>query len=198
MVLERKVQERKEVPNQQELGDKSETELKNKNNKRRKEKRRIFKGNLMKIEEDTDKNCFFDYKNISGRDSDYKSKKGKRKNNNKRNRINKKRNIDLIITVIFINLIIPTNNRIENKFSNITLIIKGIGFSNIFYYEYINNNNRPNFIYINGNQNITITHNYYFTEINNTVNLIWNNPIDNCGNMFRECSNIIEIDLSNF
>ena len=91
MVLEKKVQEGKEVPNQQELRDKSETELKNKNNKRRKEKRRIFKGNLMKIEEDTDKNCFFDCKNISGRDSDYKSKKGKRKNNNKRNRINKKR-----------------------------------------------------------------------------------------------------------
>ena len=35
-------------------------------------------------------------------------------------------------------------------------------------------------------------------RIDNTVELIWDNPIDNCYHMFKECSNIIQIDLSHF
>ena len=135
------------------------------------------------------------HKNKSERDSDYKSKKGNRKNKNKINIINIKSIIYLIIAMIFFNSITSNNNMINNAFSNITLIISGSGFRNIFYYEFINNKNRPNAIYINGNQNTTITYKYYFNETNNTVNILWNHSFDNCGNMFKGCSDIIEIDL---
>ena len=184
--LEREIQPRKALPNQPELIGKSELELK------------YTKEDELRIEEDTKNNCFLEHKNKPERDSDYKSKKGNRKNNNKINIINIKRNTYLIITMIFVTLITSNNNMINNGFSNITLIIRGPGFRNIFYYEFINNKNRPNAIYINGNQNTTITYKYYFNETNNTVNILWNHSFDNCGNMFRECSDIIEIDLSNF
>ena len=100
--------------------------------------------------------------------------------------------------MIFFNLIIPNNNIIEYKFSNITLKIQGPGFSNILGASNVFSNvYYPNIIYINGNPNYPITYQYYFNEINNTVNLIWNNSINVCENMFYECSNITEIDLSN-
>ena len=198
MPSEREVQPGKEMINHPELDDNSEAELKNINNKRKEEKRGIFKMDELKIEEDRNKNGFLDYQNKSERDSDYKSKKGNRKNYTQINRINKKRNTYLIIAMIVFTLKASNNNMIDFQFSNITLKIRGPGFRKILYSSFINNNNRPNIIYINGNQNITITHSYYFNEINNTVNIIWNNSIDNCGNMFKECSDIIEIDLSNF
>ncbi len=86
---------------------------------------------------------------------------------------------------------------IENKYLNITLKINGTGYQSIFYPSFITKY-RPNCIYINGIQNYTITHIYYFNELNNIVNAILDNPIDSCNNTFRDCSNIIEIDLSNF
>ena len=111
------------------------------------------------------KNGFIDYKNISGKDSNYKGKKGNNKkdnkNNNKRNRISKKENTYLIITLIFFNLIISNNNIIENNFSDITLKVKGPGFSYILHPNFFNNH-KPDIVYINGNQNSTITNIYYF------------------------------------
>ena len=100
--------------------------------------------------------------------------------------------------MIFFNLIISNNNNIEYKFSNITLKIKGRGFQNILSWDFFKDYYPPDYIYINGIQNLTITYRYYFKEINNSVNLIWNNSIDNCYRMFFSCSNIIEIDLSYF
>ena len=44
--------------------------------------------------------------------------------------------------MIFFTLIVQNNNMIEFKFSNITLIIRGPGFSNILYSSFINNRNR--------------------------------------------------------
>ena len=110
----------KKGPNQPELEVKSEAKLKNTNNKRKEGKRReektIKRGNPL-IEVDKDKNGFLDYKDISGKNSNYKGKKGNTKkdniNDNKRNRINKKKNTYLIITLIFFNLIISNNNIIE-------------------------------------------------------------------------------------
>ena len=83
--------------------------------------------------------------------------------------------------MIFFNLIISNNNMIEYKFSNITLKIRGPGFSDILYESYIINYYPPDIIYINGiNQNSAITFRYYFNETNNIVKLVWNNPLDNC------------------
>ena len=166
----------------------------------KKEKRAIIKRNDQKNLMNINKNAFLEFKNIFGK---YLSNKDKKenikkycKNNNKKNRINIRKNTYIII-IIFFNLISQNNNMIEYKFSNITLKIQGPGFSNILSRDF-NEYDYPDIIYINGNQNFTITNRYYFNEENNTVNLIWNKSIDNCEYMFRQCSNITEIDLSNF
>ena len=119
------------------------------------------------------------------------------KKNNNRYRINTKKNTYLIITIILFNFMIPKNMIEFNQ--NITLKIRGPGFSDVlgptdlFYSIY-----HPNCTYINGIRNNTITNRYYFNNINNTVKLIWDNSITKCSGMFKGCSNITEIDLSNF
>ena len=166
------------------------------------EKRRIIKGEAPRIEEDKNKNGFLDYKNIPRKVSIYKGIKGNikkyNKNDNKRNIINKKKNIYLIIAMIIFNLITPSNNMIEYKASNVILKIQGPGFRDVLSSNFFNNVYKPDIIYINGIRNFTISNRYYFNQINNTANLIWNDPIDNCVTMFRGCSDIIEMDLSNF
>ena len=110
-----------------------------------------------------------------------------------------------IIIYIIINsctILLSNNNNFlfESKFSNITLKIKGIGNKNILgtNTNNFNKNYYPNLIYINGKQNFTITNKYYFDKDDNYIDLIWNNTIDSCYFMFYKCSDIIEIDLSNF
>ena len=98
--------------------------------------------------------------------------------------------------MIFFKIILSNNNNIEYKFSNITLKIQP-GYNKILSSEF-SRCYYPDIIYINGKQNITITNQYYFNEINKKANLIWNNSIDNCEKMFKECFSIIEIDLSDF
>ena len=102
---------------------------------------------------------------------------------------------DLIM--IFFNLIIPNNNMIKYKTSEIILKIQGTGYQNILS-SFFSTSSYPNNIYINGIEKNSINYNYYFDEINNTVKLVWDEPIDNCNSMFKECLNIIEIDLSKF
>ena len=196
------VQSGKEEINQQELEDKSEHEPKIekiREVRRIEEKIKIIKREAPLIEKDINKNDFLDYKNISGKDSIYKRINGNTKKynkNNKRSIINKIINIYLIILMIFFNLIIPSNNKIEYKLSSITLKIKGTGYI-IILYSPIFESLRPNQLLINGVQK-TPEYRYNFEEIDNTVILIWNNPIDSCDHMFYGSSNIIEIDLSNF
>ena len=197
MTSEIDVQSLKEGINLPELEVKFEVELKN-----REKKRKIIKDDTRGIEGNIIKNSFLDFKNISGKDSNYKGKKGNmkkyQKNNYKINIINNKKNIFMItIIMIFFNLLSQSYNKIEYKFSNVSLKIRGPGNEYILS-PHFNSNNYPNIIYINENQNFTITNRYYFNEINNTVNLIWNNSIDSSYRMFQGCSNIIEIDLSNF
>ena len=199
---EKDIKLKKEEINQLELEEKSETKFKNINHKR-KEKIRKFKNYKMNeqiIQMNMNKIGFQEYKNILRKDLNDKGNKVNIKkyyiNNDNEHQINIKKNIYIII-MIFFNLIIPNNNTIEYKFSNITLKIHSSGFNNILSSKF-NNIYYPDIIYINGNPIYTITYQYYFNETNNTINLIWNNSIDNCEYMFSECSNISEIDLSNF
>ena len=98
----------------------------------------------------------------------------------------------------FFNLIISNKNIIEYRTSSITLKIKGKGNKNIFS-SYFDSRYYPDIIDINGVQQTPNTYTYYCgLDNNNIVKLIWNNAIDNCQSMFRECLDIIEIDLSNF
>ena len=198
---ERVVQSGKQQTNQPKLEDKPKIKLKNTNNKRREEKTKFIKRDATQIEEDIDKNEFLNCKNISAKDLNYKGRnlniKKCNKNNKKRDRINIKNNTYLIITMILFHIMIPNNYVIAYRFSNVTLTIKGPGFSDIlssnFSREY-----HQNITYINGIKNSTITNRYYFNEINNTVVLTWNNPINNCYEMFCDCKNITKIDLSDF
>ena len=57
----------------------------------------------------------------------------------------------------------------------------------------------PYEIYINGNNMSLIQKGYNFEQTDNYVTLIFNdNLVNDCDNMFKECSNIMEIDLSGF
>ena len=76
---------------------------------------------------------------------------------------------------------------------NITWKINGIGSSKIY------NGLKPSQVYINGNKLTNINDKYYyFNQTENYVQLIWNYDILSCSDLFRGCSNITEIDLSNF
>ena len=81
---------------------------------------------------------------------------------------------------------------IENTYSSITLKIKGIGYKKIF------NNYNPNTIYINGLKQKQVNYTYYLNQTESFIELIWNNAIERTNSMFFNCTNITEIDLSNF
>ena len=91
------------------------------------------------------------------------------------------------------------------QYSKISLKVKGEGYNTILgtdsNIDTNNNFNGMNFlieIKINGKTEATKKKMYYFNELDNSVDLIWNDNIDNCDNMFYECENITEIDLSGF
>jgi len=87
--------------------------------------------------------------------------------------------IKLIIVLLMIQSLYNKNiPLLKYNFSNITLKIKGIGYNNILcskeddftpsYY--------PNLIYINEIKQDSINYSYYFTQEENIVKLIWNDP----------------------
>ena len=82
------------------------------------------------------------------------------------------------------------------KSANITLVINGIGEKNIFSHEC--NGTYPNEIYINDINQTSITYKYIFNQTNNIIELLWNHNNIDCGYMFKGCSGLNEIDLSNF
>ena len=88
---------------------------------------------------------------------------------------------------------------IEYKSYNITLKIKGIGTKNIFS-SHINFTSEyyPNEVYINEYKTNNVTYCYYLNETDNVIGLIWYDLISSCDHMFYGCSDITEIDLSNF
>ena len=77
---------------------------------------------------------------------------------------------NIIKLILMINLIIQKSisnksNLLEYNFSNITLKIKGIGYRNILGNVngcQFNISNYPNEVYINGDKQNLITHEYYF------------------------------------
>ena len=112
-----------------------------------------------------------------------------------------------LIKFILITLLsqIKSNNIIYDSFNliyfnTITLKIKGIGESNIFCNEKDYNFTGIDYlqeIYINGIKK-NLSYSYYFNQTENIVKLIWNDNLDDFSYMFRGCSNITEINLSNF
>ena len=128
-----------------------------------------------------------------------------RKYNIKQNNITKN---DLILTfitliksIILINLLYKAKSTILNQClslnSKITLKVKGIGENKIlgnYFNDYIDS------IYINENRQETISQQYNFDQNENSVEIIFkdNNNLNNLNNMFSQCTNITEMDLSQF
>ena len=110
--------------------------------------------------------------------------------------------INLLILFNIFKTSLPNNKlcMLESYFGNITLKVKGIGYSNIFgvISGSFSTSNYPELIYINGEPQSPITYNYNMPYKINYVELIWSNTISDCQNMFRDCSNITEIDIHNF
>ena len=134
------------------------------------------------------------------------------KNNNKiKNGVHLKFNEIIIIKlIILINIFQSINNNKYRKFetynfANITLKVKGIGFSNIFSPGdsicpdcYFDSQYFPDEVLINGRKQDIVNYSFYFDKSENTVELKWNNNNINCGYMFRYCINITDFDFSNF
>ena len=104
--------------------------------------------------------------------------------------------------MISLTQIVLSNNKlasINSKFSNITFKINRTGTSYVSCYtDFFRKNLYPDIIYLKGDNQSIIKYNYDFNRTDNLVQLIWYNHIDNCGSLFRVCSNITEIDLSYF
>ena len=102
--------------------------------------------------------------------------------------------------VIGLNIQILSNNEfniIQSKNSFIRLKIIGSGTKNIFYSGFVSQY-YPSEVYINGYKQNKITFNYNLNQTNNIIELRWNNNIISCEYMFYGCSDISDIDLSNF
>ena len=122
-----------------------------------------------------------------------------------RNKISRRYLTLIIIFLIIITLFIGSlpSNIIEsffiNSFSNITLKIRGTGNNNVFSSDInFEQSSYPNIIYINDERQDVIKSIYIFNQTENYIILIWNSTFRFCSYMFYECSNITEMDLSNF
>ena len=102
--------------------------------------------------------------------------------------------IKLLIIINLFYLSLPNNNHllIKNNFSN------GSGFKGIYSNsQYFFQNFQPDEVYINGNKEYASSYSYLNQE-NNLVKLVWYIPINDSMRMFDGCSDIIEINLTNF
>ena len=114
------------------------------------------------------------------------------------------------IIKIILNFLIMTNSIktlsttslcMSSHFSKIYLKVNGTGIKNILGYteEFkFDPNFFPNEIHINGERQDNITYFYNFNQTDNFVELIWNNSVTNCRNMFRRCTDIYEFNFSEF
>ena len=104
----------------------------------------------------------------------------------------------ILIIIIFIK---ESSNESEKTIINsfITLIINNKGKNKIFCSDDdFNTNYYPDEIYINGEKTKCVNNTYSLKKDNNIIELKWNRYIKNSKSMFNGCSNITEIDLSNF
>ena len=143
---------------------------------------------------------------------DLKKNQKKMKNKNSQGPMKSKKKFSIRFYMIFIELLIIINlfvkSFLQNKnclfslqFSKITLKIKEKGNRCILGHDtFLNFNIKyfPDVIKINGDSQTQKKRCYDFVKENNYIEMIWNDEIDNCEFMFYACSDIIEINLSNF
>jgi len=110
----------------------------------------------------------------------------------------------LLIINIFILTLSIKKRQIYSKDSFITLKIQKSGTAYIYYdfdhTEYMCSSEPDNVdeIYINGEKQNPIKSNYDFNQENNNIKLVFKKDVQVVGCLFIDCSDINEIDLSNF
>ena len=101
---------------------------------------------------------------------------------------------DLIILFLFsIDFLNVCQNLLIYKYSIITLKVSQNGNQKIFFYG-----TKPTEIYIDDINQSIVNNNSYLLNSTNIVKLIWNNEINICNSMFKECNSIIEMNFTNF
>ena len=106
----------------------------------------------------------------------------------------------LYLIILFLYIIISK----ENYISKVTILIEGKGYQQILsnstdcVYESSNNTKLPDILFINGIKQISINRYMVLDSETNNVTMIWNQPVTNCNNMFKDLINITYIDLSQF
>ena len=130
----------------------------------------------------------------------YKYQKQKSSNYYCKNIINVKK-IILFNFIIILMCFSFINNKFQLNNSKITLKINKIGTIKIFREASVCDNSPspyPDQIYINGNEQTEIKNEYDLTVSPNEIILVWINDVLTTGCMFFNCSDINEIDLTNF
>ena len=87
--------------------------------------------------------------------------------------------------------------KVKYHLANVTLKIKGIGDEKILSNQF-NSNYYPSKVYINEVIQNEVKYIYNFNKTDNYIELFWNNNNINCANMFKDCSDIYEINFPNF
>ena len=111
----------------------------------------------------------------------------------------------LLLSVIKLNIIssksINKKRYIMSQSSSIKLKIENSGNQIIYSigtYQWCYPVIIPDEIYINGENKTEIKNEYNFEYNNNEIILVWYNSLESTTCMFRDCTSITEIDLSNF
>ena len=165
----------------------------------------------------SNKNCIFSSEKIKAKNLEHKGRTKLQKNKFKNYWSKKndeigisiaKKNFKLITFIKPIILLLLVSKTKSNRFDifyfgniNISLKIQGPGSNSIFgnkvgySFEHINFTKE---VYINHEKQDEISRAYNFNKTENLVELIIDDNIDNCYNMFRHCFSIIEINFINF
>ena len=107
----------------------------------------------------------------------------------------------LIIMNLFIQILSCTKIfRIKLKYSNITIKVNGKGEKFILSTQtgYFKREYFPNEIYINNIKKDQVQNKYDLTEDDNIIKLVWYNKLSNINCIFCGCSDIYDINFSDF
>ena len=151
-----------------------------------------------------EKKEIFVSKNIPIKNYDYKKITLKKlKNENNKTKYKNKHGLKLIIFlidyIILSNLIIFTISLndlllLQLYFSKISLRIKGRITARVYYSGFYK---KPNYVYVNNISKIP-SYRYTLDQLDNHIELIWDDNLVSCYGLFYQCSTIYEIDFSEF
>jgi len=104
--------------------------------------------------------------------------------------------ITLISIFFYFPMILAKENKLRelNKESEIIISMRGSGNKNVLYQYY---NNLPSQVFVNNDEQKPINEENLYNLPDGVINvkLIWNYPLSNCANMFKDLSDILSINF---